>query len=157
MECIFWLEFKIFGESVLVSCSFCFTSILLFLSSKVRVWSCWTFFAVLSEKGLKIICSFWWPLCCSKVENKMSLSASNSGSSIALFRWCSQVQDYELVIAAIDNGVPALTSSTLVKIELLDINDSPPQFSNTNFTATIQVFASRQSTCIFRCRHRRDT
>jgi hypothetical protein len=46
---------------------------------------------------------------------------------------------YDLIIAAVDGGEPALTGSTVVKIQLLDVNDSPPQFSNTNFTATIQV------------------
>jgi len=46
---------------------------------------------------------------------------------------------YNLKIVAVDSGVPALTSSVDVTVELLDVNDSPPQFLNSNFTATVQV------------------
>jgi len=42
-------------------------------------------------------------------------------------------------VIAVDSGVPALTSTADVTVQLLDVNDSPPQFSNSNFTATVQV------------------
>jgi hypothetical protein len=64
-----------------------------------------------------------------------------------VFLCVSQLPSYELIVAAIDGGVPSLTSSTFVKIQLLDVNDSPPQFSNTNFTATIQVFEKKMTFC----------
>jgi len=50
-----------------------------------------------------------------------------------------QLAVYNLKIVAVDSGVPALTSSVDVTVELLDVNDSPPQFVNSNFTATVQV------------------
>ena len=50
-----------------------------------------------------------------------------------------QLSVHHLKIIAVDAGVPALTSSVDVTVELLDVNDSPPQFSNSNFTATLQV------------------
>jgi len=46
---------------------------------------------------------------------------------------------HHLKIIAVDAGVPALTSSVDVTVELLDVNDSPPQFSSSNFTAMLQV------------------
>jgi len=50
-----------------------------------------------------------------------------------------QLAVYSLKVIAVDSGVPALTSSVDVIVELLDVNDSPPQFANNNFTATVQV------------------
>ena len=50
-----------------------------------------------------------------------------------------QLSVYNLKIAAVDAGVPALTSTADVTVELLDVNDSPPQFTNDNFTATMTV------------------
>jgi len=50
-----------------------------------------------------------------------------------------QLAVYHLKIVAVDGGVPALTSTTDVTVGLLDVNDSPPQFTNSNFTATVQV------------------
>lgn len=46
---------------------------------------------------------------------------------------------YSLKIIAADAGMPALTSTVDVTVELLDVNDNPPQFSNSNFTATVEV------------------
>jgi len=50
-----------------------------------------------------------------------------------------QLAVYNLKIVAVDAGVPALTSTAEVTVELLDVNDSPPQFTNDNFTATVMV------------------
>jgi len=49
---------------------------------------------------------------------------------------------YNLKVIAVDAGVPALTSTADITVELLDVNDSPPRFSNSNFTATVQVSCS---------------
>lgn len=53
--------------------------------------------------------------------------------------FAKQISSYQLEVHAVDCGVPPLTSSVMVSIELLDVNDSPPIFTNDNFTATIQV------------------
>lgn len=50
-----------------------------------------------------------------------------------------QMDNYSLEIHAIDSGSPQLTGKTIVHIELLDVNDSPPTFSQSNYTAVVQV------------------
>ena len=50
-----------------------------------------------------------------------------------------QVASYTLKIEASDSGTPQLKVSTLVKIEVEDSNDCPPRFSQTNYTAVMQV------------------
>jgi len=50
-----------------------------------------------------------------------------------------QTAVYNLKIVAVDGGMPALTSTADVTVELLDVNDSPPQFTNDNFTAILEV------------------
>ncbi|XP_055958239.1 protocadherin Fat 4 [Patella vulgata] len=44
---------------------------------------------------------------------------------------------YYLVVQAVDGGTPALTSSSLVKVSINDINDNPPIFSPMDFTVNI--------------------
>ncbi|XP_046802630.1 cadherin-related tumor suppressor isoform X1 [Lucilia cuprina] len=41
-----------------------------------------------------------------------------------------QVPEYNLVVGAIDTGLPPQTGTTMVRIELLDVNDNGPTFSN---------------------------
>ena len=55
---------------------------------------------------------------------------------------------HSLKIVAVDSGVPALTSTADVTVELLDVNDSPPQFTNSNFTATVQVCCAATDLCV---------
>ncbi|XP_037297103.1 fat-like cadherin-related tumor suppressor homolog isoform X2 [Manduca sexta] len=45
---------------------------------------------------------------------------------------------YVLELRARDRGVPALDSTTRVNIEVLDANDNPPMFAQTNYTAVVQ-------------------
>ena len=52
---------------------------------------------------------------------------------------CLQIMSYNLEILALDSGSPSLTGTTTVSIELLDVNDSPPRFLESNYTAVIQV------------------
>lgn len=49
------------------------------------------------------------------------------------------ISSYVLEILAKDNGVPVLSRQTLLNIEISDANDNPPLFSQTNYTAVIQV------------------
>ncbi|XP_077398228.1 protocadherin Fat 3a isoform X4 [Festucalex cinctus] len=48
------------------------------------------------------------------------------------------VPGYSLAIRALDSGVPPLSSTVLVKIDVSDINDNPPTFSPANLTTVIQ-------------------
>lgn len=47
------------------------------------------------------------------------------------------VATFNLTISAIDLGTPALTSSVVVTINVLDINDNPPQFSRKLYSASV--------------------
>ena len=44
---------------------------------------------------------------------------------------------YEVTVFASDSGFPSLTSTALALIRLIDIDDSPPQFSMDSYSATI--------------------
>ena len=70
--------------------------------------------------------------------------AIESGNGRGLFRITSdgeiittgpadreQQELYDLVVVAMDEGIPPLSSSASVRITIIDINDSPPQFSVT--------------------------
>jgi protocadherin Fat 1/2/3 len=45
---------------------------------------------------------------------------------------------YTLEIIATDQGSPSKSSSCLVEVQILDVNDSPPLFSKENYTAIVQ-------------------
>uniref|UniRef100_A0A3Q1I5G8 FAT atypical cadherin 1a n=1 Tax=Anabas testudineus TaxID=64144 RepID=A0A3Q1I5G8_ANATE len=45
---------------------------------------------------------------------------------------------YTLMVVASDNGVPPLSSSTVINIDISDVNDNPPLFSQTNYSLIIQ-------------------
>uniref|UniRef100_A0A1I8PJD7 Cadherin-related tumor suppressor n=1 Tax=Stomoxys calcitrans TaxID=35570 RepID=A0A1I8PJD7_STOCA len=49
-----------------------------------------------------------------------------------------QIPEYNLVVGAIDTGLPAQTGTTLVKIELLDVNDNGPTFPADGLVGYIQ-------------------
>lgn len=46
---------------------------------------------------------------------------------------------YVLEVLAKDNGVPVLSRQINVHIEISDANDNPPLFSQSNYSAIIQV------------------
>ncbi|KAI5739538.1 hypothetical protein M8J77_020494 [Diaphorina citri] len=48
------------------------------------------------------------------------------------------VSSYQLQIRACDCGVPELASFTMLNIEVSDVNDNPPLFSQHNYTAIVQ-------------------
>lgn len=45
---------------------------------------------------------------------------------------------YTLTVVASDNGVPALSSSAVINIDISDVNDNPPLFSQANYSLIIQ-------------------
>ena len=50
-----------------------------------------------------------------------------------------QISEYRLVIQASDSGTPRQSSTVLLIITITDINDNAPVFSQTNYTAQVQV------------------
>lgn len=50
-----------------------------------------------------------------------------------------QTSGYTLTVVASDNGVPALSSSAVINIDISDVNDNPPLFSQANYSLIIQV------------------
>ena len=49
------------------------------------------------------------------------------------------LSSYVLEVEAVDGGIPPLSSITLVNVEISDVNDNPPVFSETNYSAVVQV------------------
>ncbi|KAM7399908.1 hypothetical protein PAMP_019144 [Pampus punctatissimus] len=49
-----------------------------------------------------------------------------------------KVPSYSLAIRALDSGIPPMSSTVMVNIDISDINDNPPTFSPTNLTTVIQ-------------------
>uniref|UniRef100_A0A4W5QUU6 Cadherin domain-containing protein n=1 Tax=Hucho hucho TaxID=62062 RepID=A0A4W5QUU6_9TELE len=49
------------------------------------------------------------------------------------------VSGYSLAVRALDSGVPSMSSTVMVNIDISDINDSPPTFTPANLTTVIQV------------------
>lgn len=43
------------------------------------------------------------------------------------------------MVVASDNGVPPLSSSAKINIDISDVNDNPPLFSQANYSLIIQV------------------
>lgn len=50
-----------------------------------------------------------------------------------------QIPSYSLVISAMDRGIPPMSSTVMVNIDVSDINDNPPTFSLSSLTAVTQV------------------
>ena len=46
---------------------------------------------------------------------------------------------YVLKVLAVDQGIPSFTSTALIDVTVLDVNDCPPRFANTNFTSSVLV------------------
>lgn len=44
-------------------------------------------------------------------------------------------------MVASDNGVPPLSSTAMINIDISDVNDNPPLFSQANYSLIIQVSA----------------
>ena len=49
-----------------------------------------------------------------------------------------RVSSYSLQIQAKDQGSPALTSETVIEVEVLDVNDNAPHFLESTYQASIR-------------------
>ncbi|TKC48871.1 hypothetical protein EI555_004782, partial [Monodon monoceros] len=49
-----------------------------------------------------------------------------------------RVSGYSLLIQAVDSGIPAMSSTATVNIDISDVNDNSPVFTPANYTAVIQ-------------------
>lgn len=48
------------------------------------------------------------------------------------------VKLFKLNVHAFDGGLPPLSDDTFVQINIIDVNDNPPQFDTCNMTAVVQ-------------------
>ena len=49
---------------------------------------------------------------------------------------------YSLLVQAVDSGIPVMSSTATVNIDISDVNDNSPVFTPANYTAVIQVSES---------------
>lgn len=66
------------------------------------------------------------------------------------------VSKYSLTLRAQDQGIPPLSSETQAHVTINDLNDNPPEFTNTNFSVSISEKALVGTTVIFLRPHDRD-
>lgn len=58
-----------------------------------------------------------------------------------------QTSGYTLTVVASDSGTPPLSSSAMINIDISDVNDNPPLFSQANYSLIIQVSACIRVDC----------
>ncbi|XP_023211774.1 protocadherin-23-like [Centruroides sculpturatus] len=54
-----------------------------------------------------------------------------------------KISAYVLEVECTDSGTPSLSAVGLVNIEVSDVNDNPPNFSQANYTALVQIMENR--------------
>ncbi|NXK81334.1 CELR3 protein, partial [Amazona guildingii] len=55
---------------------------------------------------------------------------------------------YELLLVASDNGVPQRQNFTYVSIQVLDVNDNPPQFTRAQYSASVRVATAKEGVSV---------
>ncbi|XP_017677245.1 PREDICTED: protocadherin Fat 4-like [Lepidothrix coronata] len=53
-------------------------------------------------------------------------------------------EKYELLLVASDNGAPRRQNFTRVSIQVLDVNDNPPQFTKAQYSASVRVATAKE-------------
>lgn len=56
------------------------------------------------------------------------------------------LSSYVVEVEAVDGGIPPLSSITLINIEISDVNDNSPVFSEKNYSAVVQVSFTTRTT-----------
>lgn len=73
------------------------------------------------------------------------MTASFVVTDITMY-YALQISTYRVTVEATDKGTPdRQTSQVLIIINIGDINDNPPKFSQTNYTGQVQVLRSKLS------------
>ncbi|XP_028312232.1 protocadherin Fat 1a isoform X3 [Gouania willdenowi] len=54
-----------------------------------------------------------------------------------------EIQQHQLIVRVVDGGVPALSSDVMVTIDVNDLNDNPPEFTEHIYRVTISELAPR--------------
>ncbi|NXS98862.1 FAT4 protein, partial [Jacana jacana] len=57
-------------------------------------------------------------------------------------------EKYELLLVASDNGVPQRQNFTYVSIQVLDVNDNPPQFTKAQYSANVLVATAKEGVSV---------
>ncbi|NXQ93759.1 FAT4 protein, partial [Sagittarius serpentarius] len=57
-------------------------------------------------------------------------------------------EKYELLLVASDNGVPQRQNFTYVSIQVLDVNDNPPQFTKAQYSARVRVATAKEGVSV---------
>ncbi|NWX10752.1 CELR3 protein, partial [Caloenas nicobarica] len=57
-------------------------------------------------------------------------------------------ETYELLLVASDNGVPQRQNFTYVSIQVLDVNDNPPQFTRAHYSANVRVATAKEGASV---------
>ncbi|XP_035265581.1 protocadherin Fat 2 [Anguilla anguilla] len=52
------------------------------------------------------------------------------------------IQQFRLIVKAIDHGVPPMTSEAFIIVNVTDVNDNPPKFSKDQYHATLNEMAT---------------
>eukprot|EP00118_Oscarella_pearsei_P006772 m.31271 g.31271 ORF g.31271 m.31271 type:complete len:2547 (+) comp31469_c0_seq1:266-7906(+) len=91
----------------------------------------------------------------SRANDTFNLSVDASLVNVVLAKTLDREQQdsYQLIIVAMDHGVPSLTGTSQIDVIVTDANDHPPFFNESNYSATLkedvpvgtsvlQVFAS---------------
>ncbi|XP_069487651.1 protocadherin Fat 1 isoform X1 [Ambystoma mexicanum] len=61
-----------------------------------------------------------------------------------------KIQQYKLLVRAVDSGIPSLSSDIIVTVDVTDLNDNPPLFNQMVYTAEISGLSTREHfvTCV---------
>ncbi|KAK2523218.1 hypothetical protein Q9966_012281 [Columba livia] len=57
-------------------------------------------------------------------------------------------ETYELLLVASDNGVPQRQNFTYVSVQVLDVNDNPPQFTRAHYSANVRVATAEEGASV---------
>ncbi|XP_028927738.1 protocadherin Fat 4-like isoform X2 [Ornithorhynchus anatinus] len=81
---------------------------------------------------------------CSETEENV-FSIKQSGNILVVNSLDREVQDtYKLLLVASDRGTPQRQNYTYVTIGILDVNDNPPQFTKSEYSAKIRVTTAQE-------------
>ncbi|XP_072352995.1 protocadherin Fat 1a isoform X3 [Scyliorhinus torazame] len=70
--------------------------------------------------------------------NPFTIDITNGEIKVAQHLDREKISGYTLTVQALDNGVPPRSNTTTVNIDVADVNDNPPMFSQANYSVIIQ-------------------